>query len=125
MRRTLYRGLIVTLVFALTNGAFGVEPPLGDDATITVGADGEMHDDVDSLIELPAPAAPPAAATGGLSTADQAHQEAAVTTGPDFGQSVANEARARNDMRAAIREEAKQQTRDDNKPGKGRGPPGN
>jgi hypothetical protein len=119
-------GAWVALVFALGSAGegFADERAAADDATITVVADGEMPDDVVNLIELPTQTAVPTGA-GGSATAEQVQQDAAGD-GSDFGQSVADEAHARNDIRAAVREEAKQQTRDENKPGKGRqGPPGN
>jgi hypothetical protein len=125
MRRTTYRSLVVTIGLLVTGSAFAVDPPAGGDATITVVADGEMPDDVVNLIQLPGPAAGSGSAAGGLSRTNEMPQDAAASGG-DFGQSVADEVRARNDVGAAVREEAKQQTRDDNKPGRGRqGPPGN
>jgi hypothetical protein len=112
---------VLGLVLGFSGMAQADEVGAGDDATITVIADGEMPDDVVNLIELPRHATPPGPA-GGISTATQAQQDA-TESGRAFGQSVADEARDRG-IGAAVREEAKQQARDESNPGNAhRGPP--
>jgi hypothetical protein len=114
--------LVAALTFGLASPACADDGGSGDDATITVVADGEMPNDVVNLIQLPTQAAPAAAnAASGTSTANEARQGAAGG-GSDLGQSIANEARAGNGIGAEVRDAARQQTRDDTNPGKGHGP---
>jgi hypothetical protein len=120
MRDRSMRVFVLGIALGLSGAALAEEAQAGDDATITVVADGETPDDIVNLIELPGAAA--AKAGGTVSRAAEAQQQAGQAA-REFGQSVADEAR-NSGIGEAVREEARQQAHDDNDPNDGRrGPP--